>query len=198
MHIMNKPNLNNVRLILDSHSRMCASLPSLGFGLASSTKDGYSTVYSITEDRYKISENYKIGVVGIRHLGVPNESFYQDDLKSILKNSENPHAGFYELSFTDKVEPGDLISIPAIIENTDIVAFEVPYFVVAVESGYAFVKTAIELFQKPAQKSIWDFITQNPHWDCQKVDLCDITQKFVKLDTKNVMPGYHYDDLESA
>lgn len=190
-------NLSNVRLILDSYSRMSNNRL---FGISSSfdVRDGFSTVYSITEERYKISENYKIGVVGNDLLGTYGQDFYQSDLEDLIEKSENPHAGFFEIVDAKQVFVGDLISIPVTVKDSDKVLFEIPYLVVAIENGNAFVKSAIELFQEPVKKTFFDFIKQNQYWDCQKVDLCDITQKFKKLDTKLVMPGYQHEDEDAA
>lgn len=190
-------NLSNVRLILDAYSR-CASITFFGGECFQYSKDGFSALYSITEERYKIDDNYKIGFLGNKFQGTPEKDFYQSDLKTLIKKSQNPHAGFYQIVYTDKFNEGDLAYVPVVIEGTDKVVFEIPFLIVHIESGYAFVKSAIELFEKPIKKSLWDFVTRNKYWDCQKIDLSEITQKFEKLDTKTVMPGYQYEKDENA
>lgn len=189
-------NLSNVRLILDAYSRK-SNERLLGMPFSFDVRDGFSTIYSITQERYKISENYKIGLVG-NELMTYNKDFYQSDLESIIERSENPYAGFYELVYAEKIVVGNLISVPLTFKDSDKVLFEIPYFVIAIENGQAFVKPVIELFQKAITKSLWDFVTRNKYWDCQKIDLSEITQKFEKLDTKTVMPGYQHEKNENA
>lgn len=195
---MKKPNIKNVRLILDSHSRMCASCESLGFSIASSTKDGYSTVYTITEKNYKISDNHKIGFVGIPHLGVPAESFYQSDLKSIIERKANPYAGFYEIVPVTKIEINDILDLPAVDKHTREQLFNVPSIVLGFDGEFVFVKPIIELF-RPVKKGFFDFLKRNPFGkDVLKLETSMFANKFQKLNVCDVIPGYHYDDLESA
>jgi hypothetical protein len=191
-------NLSNVRLILDAYGRVSAHT-FFGGPVFEYSKNGFSALYSITEERYKIEENYKIGVVGNFLQGVSNQDFYQSDLETLIKDAENQHAGFYQLCYSTEICVGDLIPVTLVNETTGDTFSEIPHQIVGIQNGHAFVKPVIEIFHKPARKSIWDFITQNQYWDCQTIDLAEITQKFEKLDPKVVMPGYkHYKDEDVA
>lgn len=192
---MNTPVLSNVRLILDSYSRLSRAARNLGIpiGVASSYKDGYSTCYSITEEQYQIADNHKIGVVGIKDLGVPDQSFYQSDLRTLIQESLNKHAGFYEIVESDSFAVGDIISID--IFDLAVKQFDVPLLIVGEDANNFYIKFIIETFEKPIKKSFKDIIMRNPYWDCGKVSKKDLTHKYQKLSIQDVMPSRSYVDI---
>lgn len=195
---MNKLNLANVRMILDSYSRM-SPIPSqlgLSFGLACSVKEGYSASYSITEERYEVKERHKIGFCGNPYLGVPSETFYQSDLRHLIENSENPHAGFYKITESDVFGIGDLANVN--ITEKGKTVFDMPLLIVGQSASHFYLKSAVELFEEPKKKGLWDFITGNKYWDCAKVPKDQLTHKYIKLNVNDVLPDYEDEDLASA
>lgn len=195
---MNKLNLENVRMILDSYSRMNPIPSQLGlpFGLAYRLQDGYSACYTITEKQHIVKENHKIGFNGNQYLGLPSESFYQCDLRSILKKSENPYAGFYEIVYANSFQVGDITSVEVSHNNEKL--FDIPFLIIGEDKNHFFIKPIIELFEAPPKKSFKDIITRNQYWDCGKVEKEELTQKYKKLETKDVIPDRYIDDDEDA
>lgn len=185
---MNDLNLSNVRMILDSYSRLdnASRLFNLPIGLARSLDNGYSACYSITEERYKLEENYKIGFVGNHYLGSPNENFYQSDLRSLMAKSENPHAGFYEIVQTNSFVIGDITSVDVFLLNEKL--FDLPFLIVGESTSHFYIKPIIETFEKPKKKSFMDIITRNQYWDCGRIEKEELTQKYIKLAINAVMP----------
>jgi hypothetical protein len=195
---MNDLNLSNIRIILDSYSRLDNSsrLFNLPIGLARRLDTGYSACYSITEDRYKINENYKIGFVGNYYFGIPNENFYQSDLRSLMAKSKNQHAGFYEIVHTNSFVIGDITSVD-VCKNSEKL-FDIPFLIVGESSTHFYIKPIIETFEKPKKKSLMDIITRNQYWDCGRIEKEELTQKYIKLDINTVMPDRHMDVVETA
>lgn len=185
---MNDLHLSNVRMILDSHSRMDHSsrLFNLPIGLARSLDNGYSACYSITEERYKIEDNYKIGVIGNHYLGNPNENFYQSDLRNLMAKSENPHVGFYEIIQTNSFVIGDITSVDVHLQVEKL--FDIPFLIVGESATHFYLKPIIETFEKPKKKSFMDIITRNQYWDCGRIEKNELTQKYIKLNINSVMP----------
>jgi hypothetical protein len=188
---MNDLNLSNVRMILDSYSRLdnASRLFNLPIGLARSLDNGYSACYSITEERYKLEDNYKIGFVGNHYLGSPNENFYQSDLRSLMAKSENPHAGFYEIVQTNSFVIGDITSVDVFLLNEKL--FDLPFLIVGESTSHFYIKPIIETFEKPKKKSFMDIITRNQYWDCGRIEKEELTQKYIKLAINAVMPDRH-------
>lgn len=195
---MNDLNLSNVRMILDSHSRLDHSsrLFNLPIGLARSLDNGYSACYSVTEDRYKLADKHKIGLVGNHYLGSPNENFYQSDLRSVMAKSENPHAGFYEIVHTNSFVVGDITSVDVYQQAEKL--FDIPFLIVAESTTHFFIKPIIELFEKPKKKSFMDIITRNKHWDCGRIEKEELTQKYIKLSINAVLPDRYMEAVETA
>lgn len=69
-------------------------------------------IYSITEERYKIKDGYKVGLVGNANHFTPDENHYLGDLRSLLKNRASPLEGVYlayEFGMDTKPKIMDLI-----------------------------------------------------------------------------------------
>lgn len=194
---MNKLNIANVRMILDSYSRMNPMPSQLGlpFGLASSVKEGYSASYSITEERYKLQERYKVGFLGNPYLGVPSETFYQSDLSYRLERSDNPYAGFYEIVESNTFEIGEIVNIDVTQQGQKL--FDIPLVIVGQSPNHFYLKSVVELFDKPQKRGLWDLITGNQYWDCAKVPKDQLTHKYIKLNASDVLPDYS-ENLASA
>lgn len=188
---MNDLNLSNVRMILDSYSRLdnASRLFNLPIGLARSLDNGYSACYSITEERYKLEDNYKIGFVGNHYLGNPNENLYQSDLRSLMAKSKNPHAGFYEIVQTNSFVIGDITSVDVFLLNEKL--FDLPFLIVGESTSHFYIKPIIETFEKPKKKSFMDIITRNQYWDCGRIEKEELTQKYIKIAINAVMPDRH-------
>lgn len=185
---MNDLNLSNVRMILDSYSRLdnASRLFNLPIGLARSLDTGYSACYSITEERYKLEDNYKIGFVGNHYFGSPNENIYQSDLCSLMAKSKNPHAGFYEIIQTNSFVIGDITSVDVCLLDEKL--FDMPFLIVGESTSHFYIKPIIETFEKPKKKSFMDIITRNQYWDCGRIEKEELTQKYIKLAINAVMP----------
>lgn len=191
---MNDLNLPNVRMILDSYSRLdnASRLFNFPFGFSTRTDVGYSACYSITEDRYKLEDSFKIGFVGNHYLGSPNETFYQSDLRSILESSENPHAGFYEIIQTNSFVIGDITSVDIHLQAEKL--FDIPFLIVGESATHFYLKPIIETFEKPKKKSFMDIITRNQYWDCGRIEKDELTQKYIKMHINAVIPDRYLED----
>lgn len=191
---MNQLNISNVRMILDSYSRLnnASHLFGLPIAFSSSLNEGYSACYTISEERYKLKENYKISVVGNHYMFVPNEQFYQSDLRSLMEKSKNPHAGFYEIVDADSFQVGDIVSVDACHHNEKL--FDLPLLIVAEDKSKLYVKLVIESFEKPPKKSLKDILTRNPYWDCAHILKEDVTKKYRKLSVDDVIPDVNRED----
>lgn len=195
---MTQLNISNVRLILDSHSRLnnASALFNIPIGFASSVQEGYSACYSITEKDYSLKDNYKIGLLGIGHLSVPNEKFYQSDLRSLIEGSSNIHAGFYEIVEADTLKVGDITSVDVCHQGNKL--FDIPFMIVGEDTAKFYIKPIIETFEKPQKKSFMDIITRNPYWDCGVIEKAELTHKYRKLSVHDVIPDRYSDDDDMA
>lgn len=91
----------NYRFLLTSHthfeqSTLSISSMLLGVGFVTDRPKPIIDIYSITQERYKLADNYKIGLVGNPNYLTPNEQFYISDLRSILQGAKDPLVGVYE------------------------------------------------------------------------------------------------------
>lgn len=195
---MTQLNIANVRLILDSHSRLikASAVFDLPICLASTVEESYSACYTITEKDHPLKENHKIGLVGTHYFSVPNEKFYQSDLRTRLENESNPHAGFYEIVENGTFQVGDITSVDVCHQGNKL--FDMPFIIVGEDAAKFYIKPIIDTFDKPQKKSFMDIITRNPYWDCGGIEKSELTHKYRKLSVDDVIPDRYSDDDVAA
>lgn len=174
--------ISKIRLILDSYEIMSAHI-----GIKAKSYDkGFSTVYGITEENYKIKDNHKIGVVGSKFLGVPDRSFYQSDLRSLIEGADNKHAGFYQLVPAVTIVVGDIVNTEIHFDNDNEILFEMPVLVTAVDcdkiSGEALIETFI-----PTKRSFWSWLNPKYRPGVFQIKKTDIKEKLEKIPTKSII-----------
>jgi len=191
---MTQLNIANVRLILDSYSRMgnMDAIFYMPFDYSDIVKNGYSACYTITEKDYVISDNYKIGCLGISHMLVPDANFYISDLRTLIENSSNPYAGFYEIIESDTFQVDDIVSFDVCHDGKKL--FDIPFIIVGEDNVKFYIKPIIETFEKPQKKSFMDIITRNPYWNCTFVGKTELTHKYRKLAFNDIVQDDDLDD----
>lgn len=76
--------IENVRLICPLHP-FSVVVPELGFGICNG-REYVDTLCKITEERYEVKKNYKIGVVPVDNKNVGSENYYTRDMISLIKS----------------------------------------------------------------------------------------------------------------
>lgn len=190
---MSQVNLSNIRIIMDSYSRLQTPLFGLlPVSLASSERDGYSALYSITEERYKLHDQYKIGLQGNLIFGVPNENYYQSDLKNLLKNSDNPFDGVYEIiNHYGELDNGEILSLDVNVSKYEI-KFEIPLVIIEQDEKYYYCKSVIEnrIKNQFYFKNLFFKLRYGTELIRVEKEKGAMKRKFNKISLANIMPQY--------
>lgn len=101
---------NKIFMIGESVSRMQGSALVLGIGLSKTDRlNPFPALYELTEDMYKLEENFKAEFKSMQPIVYPSATFYLIDLYPLMDSwiKKNPVYGYYRVKQVQKDEPDD-------------------------------------------------------------------------------------------
>ena len=96
---------NKIFMIGESVSRMQGSALVLGIGLSKTDRlNPFPALYELTEDMYKLEENFKAEFKSMQPIVYPSATFYLIDLYPLMDSwiKKNPVYGYYRVKQVQK------------------------------------------------------------------------------------------------